>query len=239
MIEAQKVRQAEELERPFGSNFVAFIKASKPEIVNIFFAFVCVLLAYQIHGMRAAIRKLQASQEEKDAEIDKLRNILANLSEGVVGDIDAESNNNSYASRLAQKCAEVVRSIFEESEKRAGYSWILSKKLASGDALETEKLVDELQPVILSDLQLAVGDAAFTPEELKERRVAALKVEHESVNEDSVQSDGGKKDNQMGDLMEILKEVHSQDLTDDQGSKSDEEDSNATTTTVRRTRYAI
>ena len=123
MIEAQKARDAEELQKPFGSNIIAFLKTSKPEIVNIFFAFVCVLLAYQIHAMRAGIKKLLAQQEEKDAEIDKLRNILANLSEGVNTKDDEgvdynSSGNNSFSARLAQKCADVVRDIFEESEKR-------------------------------------------------------------------------------------------------------------------------
>ena len=68
MIEAQKAVQAEEMHRPFGSDFLSFLRASKPEIVNIFFAFVCVLLAYQIHGMRAGIKKLLAEGEEKDCD---------------------------------------------------------------------------------------------------------------------------------------------------------------------------
>ena len=54
---------------------------------------------------------------------------------------------------LASKCAEVVRNIFYESEKRVGYSWILGKKLASGDALEMENLVYQLDPVIMPRLQ--------------------------------------------------------------------------------------
>eukprot|EP00571_Detonula_confervacea_P002983 CAMPEP_0172313258 /NCGR_PEP_ID=MMETSP1058-20130122/19855_1 /TAXON_ID=83371 /ORGANISM="Detonula confervacea, Strain CCMP 353" /LENGTH=330 /DNA_ID=CAMNT_0013026881 /DNA_START=71 /DNA_END=1063 /DNA_ORIENTATION=+ len=249
MIEAQKARTAEELQRPWGSNFLSFLKGSKAEIVNIFFAFICVLLAYQIHGMRAGIKKLLAAQEEKDAEIGRLRGILANLSEGDIGALigaseEEDTNNNSFSAKLAQKCAGVVRNIFEESEKRVGYSWILGKKLASGDALEVEKLVDELQPVILSNVQAFVGDAAFTPEELKERRVAALKVENELSAQSSILDDyqpnngAGGKDAQMGDLMTILEEVHSQDLTDERNTTSDE-DGNTTSTKVRRTRYAI
>lgn len=249
MIEAQKVLQEEEMAKPFGSNFISFLKASKPEIVNIFFAFLCVLLAYQIHGMRAGIRKLVAEQEEKDTEIDQLRNILANLSEGgdnasSSSEVDTNNDDNSFSASLARKCAGVVRKMFEESEKRVGYSWILGKKLASGDTLEVEKLVDELQPVILSELQSAVGDAAFTPEELKERRVAALKEDNESSTQSSI-LDGNKpingsrkQDAQMSDLMEILEEVHSQDLTDERKGSNDE-DGNTNSTKVRRTRYAI
>jgi len=39
MITAQKARQSEKLQRPFGSNFLSFLTASKPEIDNIFFSF--------------------------------------------------------------------------------------------------------------------------------------------------------------------------------------------------------
>lgn len=225
MIAAQKARQLEESQRPFGSNFVSFVKASKSQIMNIFFAFVCVILAYQIHGMRAGIRKLQAAQTEKDADIDRLRNILANLSEGTNG-----SHDNSFAARLAQKCADVVRNIFQESERRVGYSWILGKKLASGDSLELDNFVHQLQPVILSELQAAVGDAAFTPDELKKRRVVALKVEND-IDGNQLSNGGGKLDAHMSDLMGILEEVHN--------DESDDHDSNSSSTKVRRTRYAI
>ncbi|KAL3822847.1 hypothetical protein ACHAXA_006211 [Cyclostephanos tholiformis] len=234
MIAAQKARQTEEMQRPFGSNFVSFVKASKSQIINIIFAFVCVILAYQIHGMRAGIRKLQAAQTEKDADIDRLRNILANLSEGTNG-----SRDDSFAVKLAQKCADAVRSIFQESERRVGYSWILGKKLASGDTLELHNIVDQLQSVILSELQAAVGDAAFTPDELKKRRVAALKVEKD-IDGIQLNMSAGKLDAHMGDLMGILEEVHNQDLIDGGNDKSDvDDDGNTKSTKVRRTRYAI
>jgi hypothetical protein len=236
MIAARKAQQIEIAERPFGSGFLSFLKSSKPEIVNIFFAFVCVLLAYQIHKMRYGIRMMLAEKEEKDAEIDRLRGLLASLSEG---DDVQNTNDDSFSTRLAQKCADVVKDMFEQSEKRVGYSWILGKKLANGDALELEKLIDELQPVILTNVQSVVGDAAYTAEQLKERHVAALKAENEcksSLALDTNQPSQGASENQMGDLMQILEEVHSQDLTDEQKAKGDD---NSTGTTVRRTRYAI
>lgn len=248
MIAAQKARQSEELQRPFGSNFLSFLKASKPEIVNIFFAFVCVLLAYQIHAMRAGIRKLQADASDMEEEIVRLRSILAKLVDSGEGVTDA--NDNTFSVRLATKCAEVVKSIFYESEKRVGYSWILGKKLASGDALEVENLIDQLQPVILSEMQSIVGDAAFTTEEMKERRVAVLKrmqpdspsaqQQSSAVDVSTLPSNGaGKRDVQkINDLMEILEEVHKQDIPDVQNSTSDE-DGNNEPKVVRRTRYAI
>ena len=230
-----------------GQGFLQFLKASKPEIVNIFFAFICVLLAYQIHGMRAGIRKLLAQQEEKDGEIDRLRGLLAIMSErkAVVGGGEDEDDtiDNSFSARLAQKCAGIVRQIFEESEKRVGYSWILGKKLASGDALELEKLTDELQLIVLSEIQAIVGESAYTPEEIKERRVAALQVvehnaEQQSINmlgggegsQQSGQSSVSKADAHMGELLGLLDEVHNNEITSGE---------NATSTKVRRTRYTI
>ncbi|KAL7549732.1 hypothetical protein ACHAWF_013005 [Thalassiosira exigua] len=236
MISARKAENLKEIKQPFGSGFLSFIK--KPEVVNIFFAFVCVLLAYQIHGMRAGIRKLLAENEEKDAEISRLRGVLASMSGGGEENREEGTHEASFASKLAQKCAGVVRRIFEESEKRAGYSWILGKKLASGDALELENLAEELQPVILTEVQSAVGDAAFTPEELKERRVDALKAVHEATDVVMHVNNTRKGDAQMGGLMEILEEVHNQDLTDEQNAKSSEE-AEGTPSKVRRTRYAI
>lgn len=41
LIKAQKDRHDEEAKRPFGSGIIQFFKASKPEMFNIFFAFVC------------------------------------------------------------------------------------------------------------------------------------------------------------------------------------------------------
>lgn len=250
MMAVQKARKIEEMQRPLGATIASFWKRSKPEIVNIFFAFVCVLLAYQIHGMRAGIRKLLAQREERDAEIDSLRGILAGLSSsegnatadagGEADGGDDGDDGSSFSAGLARNCAMVVRRIFEDSERKAGYSWILGKRLASGDALEMEKLEDELRPVILSGIRSVVGDAAYTPEELKERRVAELNVEKEVVvaGGGSDGAAGDRTNAQIGDLMEILEEVHSQDLTDGQNSTSGESGDGASTK-VRRTRYAI
>jgi hypothetical protein len=268
MIAAQKAKQIADMKRPFGSNFITFINKSKPQIVNIFFAFVCVILAYQIHAMRAGIRKLQTMVDECNSTNDKLRNILANLSEeegmtssgdttrgGTVvlndddGDDATTTNNyiNSFSMSLATKCANVVRTLFQESERKVGYSWILGKKFAVGDELVLSNLIENLHSVILTDIQLAVGDAAFTPDELKERRVAALKVEkQQDIISNGYQSanivGAGRSDASMGDLMGLLEEVHSQDLVDaDKNDKSSDnnEDGINTTTKVRRARYAI
>jgi len=227
MIKAQKDRQKEEAQRPFGSGLVQFFKASKPEMFNIFFAFVCVLLAYQIHKMRAGIKKLLADQEEKKAEIDRLRGLLAILSkEETTSD---NVSHNIFTMTLAEKCADVVRKMFEESEKKAGYGWILGRKLASGDSLETENLVEEIQTVVSTEIQSVIGDAAYTPEELKERRVAALK-------EEVVVNRSVTRDAQLGGLMDILEEVHKADLPDGQNTESNVD---AASGKVRRTRYAI
>ncbi len=200
--------------------------------------------------MRAGIRKLQADAGEKDEEIVRLRSILADLvSEVHSGEENNHAHDNTFSMRLATKCAEVVKNIFYESEKRVGYSWILGKKLASGDAMEVENLVDRLEPVILSEMQSNVGDAAFSPEEIKERRVAALmflkpesstvqQEQHLNVNVSTLVSNEGKRDVLLNDLMEILEEDHKSDILDVQNATSDENGKHASKI-VRRTRYAI
>ncbi len=250
MIAAQKARKIEEAQRPFGSDFIQFLKKSKPEIINIVFAFVCVLLAYQIHGMRAGIKKLLATQEEKDAEINHLRGILAALSEIDGKDEDKDkgmedelvgTKKDSFSFELSQKCADVVRQIFAQSEKRVGYSWILGRKVASGDAMEMERLVDEFQPLILSEIQSYVGEAAYTPEVLKEKRVAALKKSSVSQSAENMGSPGddsnfSKQSAQLGGLMEVLQDVHENELSDDGQSNAD---SAGQSRNMKRTRYAI
>ena len=186
-----------------------------------------VLLAYQIHKMRAGIKKLLADQEAKKAEIDRLRGLLVTLSrEETTSD---NASHNIFTMTLAEKCADVVRKMFEESEKRAGYGWILGRKLASRDSLEAENLVEEIQTVVSTEIQSVIGDAAYTAEELKERRVAALK--EEDVGNRSV-----GRDAQLGGLMDILEEVHKADLPDGDNAEINVD---AASGKVRRTRYAI
>lgn len=241
LIASRKAQYVEEMQRPFGAGLLAFLRASKPEIVNIFFAFVCVLLAYQIHGMRAGIKKLLAVQEKKEADIAFLRGILSKLSAGDAKPGDVEVGGGNFSKTLARKCAGLVQEMFQESERRVGYSWILGKKLASADSMELQRLVDDLCPLILTEIQSEVGEAAYTPEEVKERRVAALKSEVRTVP----RSDGGEGSERsgndeaahVGDLMQILEQIHDQDLAD--GTKQKTDDIERTTATVRRARYAI
>lgn len=210
--------------------------------------------------MRTGIKKLLAEQEMKRVEIDQLRGLLATLSKEEEEDNNNNAtdsngeettahnnNNNIFSMTLAEKCAEVVRRMFTESEKKAGYGWILGRKLATRDSLESDNLIDELQSVILTELHSVIGDAAYTAEELKERRVAALKEEDVAKNGSAGGSGGGgRRDNaQLGGLLEIFEEVQKNDLSDGSRDGSSEGDSasynvdSSTPGKVRRTRYAI
>lgn len=224
---------------------------------TLYYIYITVLLAYQIHKMRTGIKKLLAEQEMKRVEIDQLRGLLATLSkeeednDNNATDSNGEENahnknNNTFSMTLAEKSAEVVRRMFEESEKKAGYGWILGRKLATRDSLESDNLIDELQSVILTEIHSVIGDAAYTAEELKERRVAALKEEDVAKNRSAGSSGGGRRDNaQLGGLLEIFEEVQKNDLSDgsrDGSSEGDSASNNMDSSTpgkVRRTRYAI
>ena len=67
-----------------------------------------------------------------------------------------------------------------------------------------------------------------------------MNVDQEDSDSTSMLGNGTSTSNaQMGDLMQVLEEVHNQDLTDGQSDKKDNEEDGNSSTKVRRTRYAI
>ena len=67
----------------------------------------------------------------------------------------------------------------------------------------------------------------------------ALNVDQEDSDSTSMLGNGTTSNAQIGDLMQVLEEVHNQDLTDGQSDKKDNEEDGNSSTKVRRTRYAI
>merc|ERR1711862_573506 len=148
------------------------------------------------------------------------RCILANLSNE-----SSSSSELNFASKLAHMCAHMCAGTFQDPDNRVGYIWILGNKLASGDSVEIDKLSVRMESVILREIQSEVGDAAFTPDELKERRVAELQ-------ERSTNRMADKTNVQMEDLMSVLAEFDNEDLSDNKTIEDDADD----LTKIRRTR---
>ena len=87
---------------------------------TLYYVYITVLLAYQIHKMRTGIKKLLAEQEMKRVEIDQLRGLLATLSkeeednDNNATDNNGEENahnknNNTFSMTLAEKSADTWR----------------------------------------------------------------------------------------------------------------------------------
>merc|ERR1740139_753768 len=68
------------MNRGFGSGFIDFMRASKSEMINIFAAFACVVLAWQVAGFRKGAQRLIDEAGEKDALMEELKDILKVLS---------------------------------------------------------------------------------------------------------------------------------------------------------------
>ena len=234
MIQAQKAAsQTKQLKQSNKDSFVQFLKSSKPQIINIFFAFVCSLLAYQIRGLRQGYKKLLDDIEAKEGEVDMLRNKLREVCDVVELENDNEGeeslpiNTPTLLSTISEKCTRAIGDLFSQSDRRVGYNWILAHKLASGDVAETTKLTDTIKQIMKGEMQNAVGDILWSKEELKQRRVTELEAELNEVHDNA-----SAEDAQMSGLVEMLEQVHGEDLMS--GVKSAEGADK-----VKRTRYAI
>ncbi|KAL3782685.1 hypothetical protein HJC23_002585 [Cyclotella cryptica] len=183
MIAAQKAAQKAASEKPYSSTVKEFLRSSKAQLFNIFFAFVCVLLAYQIHGLRRGYKKLLGDIEERDEEVERLRLLLRTICDidendsqhvasGEEQDVDKEQHNDhqqnhppSFSLALSEKCTAAIQSLFAQSDTQPGYTWIMGRKLASSDPMESARLTHVLREIIARELRDAVGNAVWSAEE--------------------------------------------------------------------------
>lgn len=170
LLEDQAKRRADELTRPFGSGFVDFVKRSKGEMINIFAAFCCVLLAYQIASMRRGARKLLERAEEREGTIAELRAVMASL----VGE--------AFVSDLADKCADAVANSdatnalpSSSSSSRGWFSRTSSSGNISSSDEELERIRRIIRPVVERELGLFMGDRYLSDKEKEEKHLQELK----------------------------------------------------------------
>mmetsp|Transcript_19334 Transcript_19334/g.41747 ORF Transcript_19334/g.41747 Transcript_19334/m.41747 type:complete len:327 (-) Transcript_19334:62-1042(-) len=164
LLEDQAKRRADELTRPFGSGFVDFVKRSKGEMINIFAAFCCVLLAYQIASMRRGARKLLERAEEREGAIAELRAVLAS----VVGE--------AFVSDLADKCADAVANSdstnTSPSSSSSSRGWFSRTSSSSDEELERIRRI--IRPVIERELELFIGDRSLSDKEKEDKHLEEL-----------------------------------------------------------------
>jgi hypothetical protein len=204
---------------------------------------VCVLLAHQIYGLRAGYKRLLGEMERKEEEVKILRKKLREVCDVVDNDETQDDDDDddslqqtkgSFALSLSEKCTKAIAEIFAD-DKRPGYTWIMARKLSSGDIMETSRFVHAIRQIITDELREIVGDVLWNEEELKQKRVSELKAELHDVNHtvgDNVQLSG---------LVEMLEQVHEEDLVlgGDNDAKKMKSDEGSSDGKVKRTRYAI
>jgi hypothetical protein len=209
LLESQAKRRADEANRPFGSGFLEFVKKSKSELINIFAAFTCVVLAWQIVNIRKGARKLLQNVEEMGQKLEEYQQILKILS----SDEFIKGVEDSYRRKL-------------EKDTRGG--WVNEKKWF-GKRVQQDKGVgagadsdasvgagsDMLSNILRAELCKVIGDRAMSTEELKEKKLMALQREMGLIQESKkhYKNDSGigdvvrTKDQEVGGLEDILVEI--------------------------------
>ena len=211
LLDKQAKRRMEELNRPFGAGFIQFMKNSKSEMINIFAAFMCVVLAYQIAVIRRGAKILVEQGEERDKVVEDLKLVLRTMS------------SKDFTDRLAEKCINAVDTNNGEvlnastHQKEGLLSWFgRSKNNTSSESLlhNRSSVIGE---VLKSEIQKISGDIALTDSEMAEKRMKELKAEmglREKLmkeNNPSKQQDEStdKPDNSLLGADELISEIQS------------------------------
>ncbi len=197
LLDKQAKRRAEEMNRPFGAGFIDFVKKSKSEIINIFAAFTCVLLAWQISNIRKGARKLLDEAGEKELRMEKLKQILRVIS------------NDSFTERVVNAYeAQLEKSKVLELEKK-GKGWLglgIRNKMDERISQEKENENLLLKDIIQTELSKTIGDLALTDYEIEEKKLESLQKAMGIGKTDANETSGAREES-LGGLENILAEV--------------------------------
>eukprot|EP00559_Dactyliosolen_fragilissimus_P002254 CAMPEP_0184858744 /NCGR_PEP_ID=MMETSP0580-20130426/3813_1 /TAXON_ID=1118495 /ORGANISM="Dactyliosolen fragilissimus" /LENGTH=350 /DNA_ID=CAMNT_0027355047 /DNA_START=53 /DNA_END=1101 /DNA_ORIENTATION=- len=172
LLEKQAKRQAEEANRAFGAGFLDFIKKNRGELINIFASFFCVLLAWQIHGMRNGARRLLGKAEEDRLAIDRLRDILQTLDDATFRE---RILNQLEEELLENKGTENTESVsFLSRWKRSSASEHTVRQLNED---QVAKVKDVLASILAANLQKEIGESHLTAQGIEDKRILELKKE--------------------------------------------------------------
>jgi len=164
LLDAQAQRRAEEMNRGFGSGFIDFMRSSKSEMINIFAAFACVVLAWQVAGFRKGAQRLIDEAVEKDAVMEELKDILRVLS----SEDFCRKASIEYYSRLKE--GKEQRS---DTSKRGRLFGLMAK--SEKDASEMDDDDELLHSIFRKNLQNLIGNSALSDSELEEKKIFDLK----------------------------------------------------------------
>lgn len=183
LLDKQAKRRAEELKRPFGAGFLEFMKRSKSEMINIFAAFMCVVLAYQIAVIRKGAKNLVEQAEEREAKVEELMSLLRKMS------------SNEFSDHLATRCSETLHKSELISNPKSIFSgWFKEEKEINLKSSSTDDINSMIFTILNSELQKTIGDIALTSAELSEKKMKSLRAEIETREEKRIALDENFKD---------------------------------------------
>lgn len=210
LLDKQAKRRAEEANRPFGAGFLEFMRKSKSEMINIFAAFTCVLLAWQISNIRKAARLLLEEAGEKEKRIEKLKNVLRVLS------------NEEFSAKVVKAYqAQLENSKLLDLENK-GKRWFFigpNRKLEEeGSSVSQQNEKSLLKSVLQNELSKTIGDLSLTDYELEDKKLETLQKELGMIEKlDNVNS--GSNEASLNGLEKVLVEVQQEDNSADSSSK--------------------
>jgi len=159
LLEQQAQRRADEVNQPFGASFIRFIKRSKSELINIFAAFTCVLLAWQIATMRAGARKLLNQSEEREVKVEDLKELLRII------------NSKDFQSNVVERYVQEKKNRHDNTNR---FSWMRANQTTDGKETSEEEL---LTKTLGESLEGLIKDAALTDLEIEEKKLRMFQLE--------------------------------------------------------------
>ena len=203
LLDKQSQRRSEELNRPFGAGFIQFMKNSKSEMINIFAAFMCVVLAYQIAVIRRGAKLLVEQAEEREKVVDDLKQVLRTMS------------SSNFSDRVAEKCINAVNTSNSEvintptQQKKSLLSWFSSSQTESSMESSLHDRGSVIGKVLKSEIQKIVGDIALTDSEIADKRMKELKAEMNHREKMLNENNSVKPDNSLLGADELISEIQS------------------------------
>jgi len=172
LLDKQAKRRAEELKRPFGAGFLEFVKGSKSEMINIFAAFMCVVLAYQIAVIRRGAKNLVEQAEQREVKVEELMSVLRKMS------------SDEFSAHLASKCSEVLHKSESISNQQGRFiEWFKKEKINNNKSSSKDNINSTIFNILTLELQKEIGDIALTSPELSEKKMKSLRAEMETREE--------------------------------------------------------
>ncbi len=210
LLESQAQRRADEANRHFGAGFLDFVKSSKSELINIFAAFTCVLLAWQIAAIRKGARRLLDDAEEKNEKMEEFKQVLRVLSsdeflERIAGiyreELKEKAKNNGAGGTNGS-----VRGWFGKGKRNNVMSEV------EGGTGSNDILTD----ILKRELIKVIGDKVLTSAEIEEKRLRQLQREMGLITgkEQKERIEKSKTaDDSLGGLEQVFMEVQKEDVS--------------------------